>query len=163
MTPQKELLTTTQKALTVNGDGPWYQMLAAVGARQVVTREFFHAGAPDEIVVHRTFRSAGARLPAPEIHDEGIVRWLRTLGSMVRLMWRVVYRRCDFMYRVLVWVVAVGATAGCSYLRPSSDPSAPNRCYVESGWLDSSNGCSVRAGYSDCYLVCPDKGTRERL
>jgi hypothetical protein len=85
MTPQKELLTTTQKALTVNGDGPWYQMLAAIGARQEIAREFFHAGAPDEIVVS-TFRSAGARLPAPEIHDEGIVGWLRTLGSMVRLM-----------------------------------------------------------------------------
>jgi hypothetical protein len=87
----------------------------------------------------------------------------RTLRSMVRLMWRVVSRKGGFMYRVLVWVVVVCATAGCSYVRPSSDPSAPNRCYVESGWLDSSNGCSVRAGYPDCYLVCPDKGTRERL
>ena len=82
----------------------------------------------------------------------------RTLRSMVRLMWRVVSRKGGFMYRVLVWVVVVCATAGCSYVRPSSDPSAPNRCYVESGWLDSSNGCSVRAGYPDCYLVCPDKG-----
>jgi len=67
------------------------------------------------------------------------------------------------MFRLLACVLAVSAAAGCSYLRPSTDPSAPNRCYAESGYLDSSNGCSARAGYPDCYLVCPDKGTRKRL
>jgi len=67
------------------------------------------------------------------------------------------------MKPVILIAVALWATAGCSYLRPSTDPSAPNRCYTESGWVDSSNGCSERAGYPDCYLVCPDKGTRKRL
>ncbi len=63
-------------------------------------------------------------------------------------------------------IVIAGAfviTAGCSYLRPSTGPSAPNRCSTKSGWVDSSNGCSARAGYPDCYLVCPDIGTRKRL
>jgi len=67
------------------------------------------------------------------------------------------------MRRLLVCVVIAAVVAGCSHLRPSSDASAPNRCYTESGYLDSSNGCSVRAGYPDCYLVCPDQGTRKRL
>ncbi len=67
------------------------------------------------------------------------------------------------MFRMLVCVVAVGAAMGCSHLRPSADTSAPNRCYVESGYLDSTSGCSIRAGYPDCYLVCPDKGTRTHL
>jgi hypothetical protein len=43
---------------------------------------------------------------------------------------------------------------------------APNQakvdCYVESGWLDSTNGCSARAGYPDCYRVCAD-GSRVRV
>jgi len=60
------------------------------------------------------------------------------------------------MRPLLAWFIAAGAAVGCSYLRPSSDLSAPNRCYAESGWLDSTNGCSARAGYPDCYLVCPD-------
>jgi len=67
------------------------------------------------------------------------------------------------MLRILVCMLAIGASGGCSALKASSDPSAPNQCYVESGWVDSSNGCSIRAGYPDCYLVCPDKGTRKRL
>jgi hypothetical protein len=67
------------------------------------------------------------------------------------------------MRRLLVFVVIAAAVAGCSHLRPSSDPSAPNRCYTEAGYLDSTNGCSARAGYPDCYLVCPDSGTRQRL
>lgn len=47
---------------------------------------------------------------------------------------------------------------GCAHA-----PSAARAgCYTESGWLDSSNGCSARAGYPDCYLVCPD-GTRTRV
>lgn len=67
------------------------------------------------------------------------------------------------MCRMLVCLLMVAAAAGCSALRPSADASAPNRCYTESGYLDSTNGCSVRAGYPDCYLVCPDNGTRKRL
>ena len=67
------------------------------------------------------------------------------------------------MYRMLVCLLVVGAMGACSQLRPSSDRSAPKNCYVESGYLDSTNGCSVRAGYPDCYLVCPDKGTRKHL
>ena len=39
------LLTTTQKALTINLDGPMYGTFAEIGAGQEVAREFFHAGA----------------------------------------------------------------------------------------------------------------------
>jgi hypothetical protein len=39
-----ELLTTTQKALTINLDGPRYGTFAEIGAGQEVAREFFHAG-----------------------------------------------------------------------------------------------------------------------
>ncbi len=67
------------------------------------------------------------------------------------------------MRHLLVFVLIAATAAGCSALRPSSDPSAPNRCFTESGYLDSSNGCSARAGYPDCYLVCPDNGTRQHL
>jgi hypothetical protein len=66
------------------------------------------------------------------------------------------------MFRTLACVLAGVTTAACS-TQPPTDASASNRCYVESGWRDSSNGCSVREGYQDCYLVCPDKGTREHL
>jgi hypothetical protein len=66
MTLQEELLTTTQKALTVNLERPRYGTLAELGARQEVAQEFFNAGASGKMVVHRTFSSAGARLPAPE-------------------------------------------------------------------------------------------------
>jgi hypothetical protein len=41
-------------------------------------------------------------------------------------------------------------------------PGAPAGCHVESGWLDATNGCSARAGYPDCYRVCPD-GSRVRI
>jgi hypothetical protein len=64
---------------------------------------------------------------------------------------------------VLVCMIVAGAAAGCAATRPMSEAAAPKRCYVESGWLDSTNGCSVREGYPDCYLICPEKGTRERL
>lgn len=40
----KDLLTTTQKALTINLDGPKYGTFAEIGAGQEVAREFFHAG-----------------------------------------------------------------------------------------------------------------------
>jgi hypothetical protein len=67
------------------------------------------------------------------------------------------------MFRMLLCLVAIGGIVGCAQLRPSSDPNAANKCYTESGYLDSTNGCSVREGYPDCYLVCPDKGTRRKL
>ena len=44
MNEYKELLTTTQKALTINKDGPKYGTFAEIGAGQEVAREFFHAG-----------------------------------------------------------------------------------------------------------------------
>jgi hypothetical protein len=44
MVETKELLTTTQKALTINKDAPKYGTFAEIGAGQEVAREFFHAG-----------------------------------------------------------------------------------------------------------------------
>jgi hypothetical protein len=44
MNESKELLTTTQKALTINLDGAMYGTFAEIGAGQEVAREFFHAG-----------------------------------------------------------------------------------------------------------------------
>jgi hypothetical protein len=44
MTSAKELLTTTQKALTINLDALKYGTFAEIGAGQEVAREFFHAG-----------------------------------------------------------------------------------------------------------------------
>jgi hypothetical protein len=44
MTDSKELLTTTQKARTLNFDAPKYGTFAEIGAGQEVAREFFHAG-----------------------------------------------------------------------------------------------------------------------
>jgi hypothetical protein len=44
MSEINELLTTTQKARTMNFDKPKYGTLAEIGAGQEVAREFFHAG-----------------------------------------------------------------------------------------------------------------------
>ena len=44
MSTSDELLTTTQKARTMNFDKPKYGTLAEIGAGQEVAREFFHAG-----------------------------------------------------------------------------------------------------------------------
>jgi hypothetical protein len=44
MNSPKELLTTTQKALTINLDALKYGTFAEIGAGQEVAREFFHAG-----------------------------------------------------------------------------------------------------------------------
>src|SRR6202161_1068316 len=44
MNDSNELLTTTQKALTINLDVPKYGTFAEIGAGQEVAREFFHAG-----------------------------------------------------------------------------------------------------------------------
>lgn len=64
--------------------------------------------------------------------------------------------------RVLAALIAI-LSAGCSELHPAEQASATGHCFVESGYLDSTNGCSIRAGYPDCYLICPDKGTRQHL
>lgn len=62
------------------------------------------------------------------------------------------------LFRVpLLPVVAV--IAGCAHA--GAHPAKVD-CYVESGWLDSTNGCSARAGYPDCYRVCAD-GSRVRV
>ncbi len=44
MSERTELLTTGQKALTINLDAPVYGTFAEIGAGQEVAREFFHAG-----------------------------------------------------------------------------------------------------------------------
>src|SRR5580693_7265049 len=44
MNGQKDLLTTTQKALTINLDPSKYGTFAEIGAGQEVAREFFQAG-----------------------------------------------------------------------------------------------------------------------
>ena len=44
MNDSKALLTTTQKALTINLDVPKYGTFAEIGAGQEVAREFFQAG-----------------------------------------------------------------------------------------------------------------------
>jgi len=44
MNGQKDLLTTSQKALTINLDSPKYGTFAEIGAGQEVAREFFQAG-----------------------------------------------------------------------------------------------------------------------
>jgi hypothetical protein len=44
MNANKELLTTTQKARTINFDAPKYGTFAEIGAGQEVAREFFQAG-----------------------------------------------------------------------------------------------------------------------
>ncbi len=60
------------------------------------------------------------------------------------------------MRKALAILWAVNVLAGCAGATPASSSQA--HCYVESGWLDATNGCSIRAGYPDCYLVCPGGG-----
>jgi hypothetical protein len=68
------------------------------------------------------------------------------------------------MARLLACLLLVlGAIAGCAATRSSADTFARNQCYVESGYLDSTSGCAISAGYPDCYLVCPHEGTRKHL
>jgi hypothetical protein len=71
--------------------------------------------------------------------------------------------RDRFLLRAVVCFASITAAAGCSTQRPAPDSSATRGCFLESGYLDSSNGCSIQDGYPDCYLVCPDKGTRKHL
>jgi hypothetical protein len=60
---------------------------------------------------------------------------------------------------IVCMLAAVAGLAGCAH----SPSTTATPCYTESGWLDASNGCSARAGYPDCYLVCPGAGTRTRV
>ena len=65
------------------------------------------------------------------------------------------------MARLLTCLLAAAGLAGCATHHP--DAAAPAKCYTEPGWLDSSNGCSARAGFPDCYLVCPSENYRKKL
>jgi len=65
------------------------------------------------------------------------------------------------MNRLVACLLAAGATSGCVHLQPS--PYSAHDCYLESGWLDSSDGCSEYENYPDCFLVCPQSGLRVRL
>ncbi len=62
------------------------------------------------------------------------------------------------MSRLAGCLLALGWLAGCAH----APPAAQQNCHLESGWLDSTNGCSVRAGYPNCYRVCED-GSRVRV
>jgi len=53
MSTSNELLTTTQKARTMNFDISKYGTLAEIGAGQEVAREFFHAGSSSAIKAER--------------------------------------------------------------------------------------------------------------
>lgn len=59
-------------------------------------------------------------------------------------------------------LIAASAVCACVH-QPQTAATPAGDCYTESGWLDSANGCSMRAGYPDCYLVCPSSGTRRKL
>lgn len=59
------------------------------------------------------------------------------------------------MRRPIASFLAAAVLAGCAHRLPSD-------CHIESGWLDATNGCSARAGYPDCYQVCPN-GVRVRV
>jgi hypothetical protein len=61
------------------------------------------------------------------------------------------------MRRTITSLFLVGVLAACVH-----DSKTTQNCWVESGWLDSTNGCSARAGYPDCYKVCAD-GSRTRV
>jgi hypothetical protein len=61
------------------------------------------------------------------------------------------------MRHALACLLILAIVVGCAHSAPT-----PPGCHVESGWLDASNGCSARAGYPDCYQVCPD-GSRTPL
>jgi hypothetical protein len=64
------------------------------------------------------------------------------------------------MSRLIASLLIIGATAGCAHLQQLSNSSG--NCFVDSGWLDSSNGCLAEA-YPDCYLVCTKAGLRVRV
>ena len=60
--------------------------------------------------------------------------------------------------RTIAGLLIAGAAAACAH----NATSTAQNCWIEPGWLDSSNGCMARAGYDDCYKVCAD-GSRTRL
>ena len=62
MNESKDLLTTTQKARTINFDAPLYGTFAEIGAGQEVAREFFHAGGADSLHQADSSKEGRARL-----------------------------------------------------------------------------------------------------
>ena len=64
---------------------------------------------------------------------------------------------------VIAFLFGALVSVGCAHQNQLTASQRSEHCYTESGWLDSTNGCSARAGYPDCYLVCPEAGTRKRL
>jgi hypothetical protein len=62
------------------------------------------------------------------------------------------------MTRLLSCILGACVLAGCV----DTPRQAHQDCHLESGWVDSTQGCSERAGYADCWKVCAD-GTRTRL
>ena len=64
------------------------------------------------------------------------------------------------MSRLNARLLITGATAGCAHFQQPANSSG--NCFVESGWLDSSNGCSAKA-YPDCYRGCPKAGLRAQV
>jgi hypothetical protein len=65
------------------------------------------------------------------------------------------------MARLIACLLVTRATSGCAHLQQSSY--SPRDCFVESGWMDSSAGCSEYENYPDCFLVCPKTGLTTRL
>jgi hypothetical protein len=70
--------------------------------------------------------------------------------------------RAKTFLRAATVVASACELLACAH-QPTAAATSGADCYTESGWLDSSNGCSVRAGYPDCYLICPKDGTRRKL
>ena len=64
------------------------------------------------------------------------------------------------MSRLIACLLTTSAILGCAHLQQLANSSG--NCFVESGWLDSSNGCLAEA-YPDCYPVCPKAGLRVRV
>jgi hypothetical protein len=62
------------------------------------------------------------------------------------------------MTRLLSCLLGAGLMTACVH----SPTAAHQECHLESGWVDSTNGCSDRADYPDCWKVCAD-GTRVRV
>lgn len=69
--------------------------------------------------------------------------------------------RLKVTFRIAMMTLAAGCLCACAH-QPQTATTPEKDCHTESGWLDSSDGCSIRAGYPNCYLVCAD-GSRRKL
>jgi hypothetical protein len=65
------------------------------------------------------------------------------------------------LIRTVTGLLLACVTAGCAHMQALRQ--SPNPCYTESGWLDSSSGCTDLEDYPNCYLVCPKTGFRARV